>query len=503
MLFNSLNFLIFFPIVVLIYFLFPYKLRYIWLLFASYFFYMCWNPVYALLLLTSTLLTYFSALAMTGADILFKGEEKRQIDRRKNAKKWIVAISFILNLSILFFFKYFMFAIGSLNVILKNMHVSLIQPSFDIILPVGISFYIFQALSYTMDVYRGDVEVEKNVLRYAVFVSFFPQLVAGPIERSSNLLHQFQERKYFEYNRVRDGLLLMVWGFFQKIVLADRIAIFVDQVFDYYTYYSGFYLVIAMVLFAFQVYCDFAGYSNIAIGAAQVMGFSLMKNFDCPYFARSVTEFWRRWHISLTTWFRDYLYIPLGGNRKGKIRKYINVMIVFLVSGLWHGANWTYVIWGGLNGLYQVIEQNLSPKIAKLTDRLHMKKDVFSASLLKMLWTFLLVDIAWIFFRADSLGSAIGFIGRMFSEFNPWILFDGSLYDIGLSKVEFKIAMGAIAILLGVDLLHYQGVKIRDFLSKQQVWFRWMLYLISISAVLVLGIYGPDFDASQFIYFQF
>lgn len=503
MLFNSLNFLVFFPIVVLIYFLIPHKIRYIWLLFTSYFFYMCWNPVYALLLLGSTLLTYFSALAMEGAEILFKGEDERKLRQRIVAKKWIVAISFIANLSILFFFKYFSFAIDSINAVLENMHVQLIQPSFDILLPVGISFYIFQALSYTVDVYRGDIEVEKNVFRYAVFVSFFPQLVAGPIERSSNLLHQFRERKYFDYIRVRNGLLLMVWGFFQKIVVADRIAVLVNQIFDYYTYYSGFYLVLAAVLFAFQVYCDFAGYSNIAIGASQVMGYDLMKNFDCPYYAKSVTEFWRRWHISLTTWFRDYLYIPLGGNRKGKIRKYCNVMIVFLASGLWHGANWTYVIWGGLNGLYQVIEQTLKPVVKKSLLTCHVKLNNFSSHLLQMFVTFVLIDLAWIFFRADTLGGAIGFIGRMFTEFNPWIFFDGSLYELGLSKVEFQVALWAIAILLLVDLLHYRGFQIRAFLGEQQLWFRWAVYVISICMVLVFGIYGPDFDASQFIYFQF
>ena len=503
MLFNSLNFLIFFPIVVLVYFIFPYKIRYIWLLFTSYFFYMCWNPKYAILLLVSTLITYFSALSMEGAAILFKGEEEKVLLRRQRAKKTIVAVSFILNLSILFFFKYFTFAIDSINVILKNIHVELIQPSFDIVLPVGISFYIFQALSYTMDVYRGDVEVEKNVFRYAVFVSFFPQLVAGPIERSSNLLHQFKERKTFNYTRAKDGLCLMLWGFFQKIVLADRIATIINQVFDYYSYYSGLYMVVAAVLFAFQVYCDFAGYSNIAVGSAQVMGFDLMTNFDCPYFAKNVTEFWRRWHISLTTWFRDYLYIPLGGNRKGKVRKYINVMIVFLSSGLWHGANWTYVIWGGLNGLYQVIEQLLKPHFNKLLDKTDAKRNIFSSHLLQMIVTFILVDFAWIFFRADTISEAFGFIERMFSTFNPWILFDGSLYDLGLSQLEFKIGIFAIILLLVVDIAHYKGFRIRAFINKQQVWFRWVVYVLAICMVVILGTYGPDFDASQFIYFQF
>lgn len=503
MLFNSLQFLIFFPIVVLLYYIFPHKIRYVWLLFSSYFFYMCWNPAYALLLLASTLTTYFSALAMDGISILWSGDSSDAERKRTIGKKWIVAFSFLINLSMLFFFKYFRFAVDSLNVVLKNMHVSLITPSFDVMLPVGISFYIFQALSYTMDVYRGDVKSEKNVLRYAVFVAFFPQLVAGPIERSGHLLHQFRERKRFDYAGVRDGLLLMVWGFFQKIVLADRIAVVIDQVFDYYPYYSGFYMILAAVLFAFQVYCDFAGYSNIAIGAAQVMGFDLMENFNCPYFARSVTEFWHRWHISLTSWFRDYLYIPLGGNRKGKVKKYRNVMIVFLASGLWHGANWTYIIWGGLNGIYQVIEQTTKPFVARLTDKLHIRKNVFSAHLLQTVFTFLLVDFAWIFFRADSIGDAVGFIGRIFTSFNPWIFFDGSLYELGLTQKEFQIAILAIIVLLVVDAIHYKGMRIRPFLAKQQIWFRWAVYMVAICIVLVFGVYGPEFDASQFIYFQF
>lgn len=503
MLFNSLNFFVFFPIVVIIYFLFPHKIRYIWLLFTSYFFYMCWNPIYALLLLSSTLISYFSALMIEGVRILFKGEDDYNIKKRKVAMNLVVAFSFIVNLGTLFFFKYFQFFIDSVNVLLKNMHVQLIQPGFDIVLPVGISFYIFQALSYTMDIYRGEVEVEKNVFRYAVFVSFFPQLVAGPIERSTNLLHQFRERKYFDYARVRDGLLLMIWGLFQKIVLADRIAVVVNQVFDYYSYYSGMYMVIAAVLFAFQVYCDFAGYSNIAIGSAQVMGFTLMKNFDCPYFSRSVTEFWRRWHISLSSWFKDYLYIPLGGNRKGKVRKYINLMIVFLCSGLWHGANWTYIIWGALNGVYQVFGQMLKNIKKKVVDRLGIKQNVFSSKLLQVVITFILIDFAWIFFRASSLTNAIGYIERMFAVYNPWILFDGSLFNLGLSQTEFKIALFAIAVLLFVDVLHYKGFQIRRFLSEQQVWFKWCIYIVAVCVLLVFGTYGPEYDASQFIYFQF
>ena len=343
MLFNSYDFLIFFPIVTLVYFLIPHKIRYIWLLITSYYFYMCWNAKYALILVLSTFVTYISGILISKANNI---QDKDKCIRRK---KTYVIISCIINLSILFLFKYFDFAITNINIVLKHFNIQVLNPTFDLVLPVGISFYIFQALSYTIDVYRSEVEAEKNFFRYALFVSFFPQLVAGPIERSKNLLKQMNERHYFNAQRVKDGLLLMIWGGFQKIVIADRVAIVVDTIFNNFPTYGGMYIVVGSILFAIQIYCDFSGYSTIAMGAAKVMGFELMENFNAPYFATSVSEFWRRWHISLSSWFRDYLYIPLGGNRKGKIRKYINLMIVFLVSGLWHGAQWSFVVWGALN----------------------------------------------------------------------------------------------------------------------------------------------------------
>jgi len=360
MLFNSIDFLIFFPIVTIAYFLIPHRFRYLWLLFASYYFYMCWNPKYALLMATSTVITWASGILIDRAN---NKKNKTEQEKTKEKKLW-VALSFISNLAILFFFKYFDFALANVNAVLAQFNFELIQPAFDVVLPVGISFYTFQALSYTVDIYRKEIYAEKNILKYALFVSFFPQLVAGPIERSKNLLVQFNKEHHFDYKRVKNGLLLMLWGFFMKLVIADRVAMVVDQVYNNYTQYAGFEIAIATVFFAIQIYCDFGSYSNIAIGAAQVMGFTLMENFRQPYFSKSVAEFWRRWHISLSSWFRDYLYIPLGGNRKGKVRKYINLMIVFLTSGLWHGASWHFVVWGGdewyLSGnrrYYQTIPQ--------------------------------------------------------------------------------------------------------------------------------------------------
>lgn len=496
MLFNSTDFLIFFPIVTLLYFAIPKKIKNVYLLLCSYFFYMCWNARYALLLLGSTIVTY-----IVGRLIAFIPRENA--DKQKTLlRKVFVAVGFVLNLSILFFFKYTYFLVDNVNFIFRNLGIEQIRIPFDIVLPVGISFYIFQALGYTVDVYRGEVEAEKNFITYAAFVSFFPQLVAGPIERSKNLLKQFYEDHTFSFERAKNGILLMLFGYFQKVILADRVAAYVDTVFDYPQYYAGLEIVLAVVLFAFQIYCDFAGYSNIARGCAQVLGFGLMNNFEAPYFATSVSDFWRRWHISLTSWFRDYLYFPLGGSRCTKKEHYRNIMIVFLVSGLWHGANWTYLIWGGLNGLYQVLGMVLMPLRKKMSSLLHVHEDAFSHRLLKTVTTFLLIDFTWIFFRADNLHKAIVLIKRMFI-INPWILFDGSLLKIGLSGVEFAIAFSSILLLVLVDYMHVRKIEIRKTLQQQDIWFRWCIYLGMIFALLIFGVYGPKFDAAQFIYFQF
>ena len=497
MLFNSVDFLVFFPIVTLIYFLIPHKIRYLWLLVCSYYFYMCWNAMYALLLFASTMITWVSGLAIAAA------AKKETEDPTRLRSRGIVAISLILNLTLLFFFKYSNFVIENLNSLLAYTGVSLRVPKLDLLLPVGISFYIFQALSYTIDVYRGDVQVEKNPLRYMVFVSFFPQLVAGPIERSSRLLGQFYEKHRFSYDRMVRGLMMMLWGYFQKMVVADRLSVLVDQVFNYSSYYAGFEILVGAVFFAFQIYCDFAGYSTIAIGAAQVMGFDLMENFRRPYLAVSVADFWRRWHISLTSWFRDYLYIPLGGNRKGKLAKYRNIMVVFLSSGLWHGANWTYVIWGGLNGLFQIIGAQTKKLRSNVKSFLGIRDNSGSGRLLSMIVTFLLIDFTWIFFRAATLEDAVTVIRQLFSSFNPWVLFDGTLYTLGLSMIDFWVGIVAIAVILAVDVLHERGVRIREWILNQNLLFRWMVYFLAIFTILIFGFYGPNYDAAQFIYFQF
>lgn len=498
MLFNSYQFLIFFPIVTLIYFLIPHKIRYIWLLICSYYFYMCWNAKYALILFFSTAATYLSGV------IIDKINNKIQGDNKKvKLKKTTVATCFIINLSILFMFKYFDFAVSNINKILGVLHIQLLNPSFDVVLPVGISFYIFQALSYIVDVYREDVKVEKNFLRYALFVSFFPQLVAGPIERSKNLLGQLYEKHAFDFNRAKDGFLLMFWGLFQKIVVADRVAIVVDTIFNKFPQYSGMYVIIGAVLFAFQIYCDFSGYSMIAIGAAKIMGFNLMENFNSPYMSMSVAEFWRRWHISLSTWFKDYLYIPLGGNRKGRLRKYINIMIVFLVSGLWHGASWHYVIWGALNGIFQVIGDLTKNTRNWIIEKLHMSREKASHKIMQIGITFILVDFSWVFFRAKGLKNAVKMLKSIFTEFNPWVLFDESLFKLGLARKEFHFMLLAISILIFVDVVKWKGKSVRNWVYNQELWFRWAFYYASIFTILIFGIWGPTYSESAFIYFQF
>lgn len=494
MLFNSLDFLIFFPVVVLIYFIIPRKIRYIWLLVASYYFYMCWNTKYALLIGISTLITYISGLIIGKCQ---KGW----------SKKLVVALSFISNLGILVFYKYFDFILENINVVLGKCDMQLVSNPFDIILPVGISFYTFQALSYTVDVYRKEIEPEKNPLKYALFVSFFPQLVAGPIERSKNLLNQMkniENIKIWNYDRVANGFILMVFGMFQKMVIADRVSIFVDSVYNNLHAVGTMETVFAAIGFSIQIYCDFAAYSTIAIGAAKVMGFELMENFDTPYFAASIKEFWRRWHISLSSWFKDYLYIPLGGNRKGKIRKYFNLMVTFLVSGLWHGASWNYVIWGGLHGIYQVFGEILAPVRKKLVKVFKVNDGVFSYKLGQILFTFSLTSLTWVFFRAETIREALYFFKRMFTVWNPWVFFNEGLYEYGLDRVEVNILFAALFVLLLAEFLKYfKKQRISEFLMEQNLWFRWIVVIGMIVACVVYGEYGISFDSNQFIYFQF
>ena len=340
-----------------------------------------------------------------------------------------------------------------------------------------------------------------------MFVSFFPQLVAGPIERSKNLLQQvnnIEKIKVWNYNNITHGFITMAWGMFIKMVIADRVAVIVNTVFDSYYFFGTFSLAVAAIGFALQIYCDFMGYSTIAVGAARMMGFKLMENFNTPYFSKSIAEFWRRWHISLSTWFRDYVYIPLGGNRCSKIRKYFNLMVTFTVSGLWHGANWTFFIWGVIHGVYQIVGDITKPFRKKLYRTLNCKTESFSFKAGQIVSTFILVDFAWIFFRADNINIAINYIQRMFTRWDPWSFFNGELYSLGLSRFEFNILIIAVVILFLSELIrYYKKQSVAEFLKEQCMPFRWVVVFGLIFSCIIYGMYGIDFDSAQFIYFQF
>ena len=493
MLFNSLQFAVFFPVAALIYFIIPRKLRCIWLLAASYAFYMSAGPKYAVLLLFSTAVTFCGGLLLERAP--------------ENRKKTVLALTFAASLAVLVFFKYFDFLLGNLNTVLGMLGAGPVSRPFSLALPAGISFYTFQALGYLVDVYRGDTKPEKNFVRYALFVSFFPVILSGPIERSTNLLRQIRElpeKKLWNFERVTGGLVLALFGLFQKMVIADRVAILANQAFDNYRMYEMFGLLVGAVAYTIQIYCDFASYSMMALGVAKVLDFGIMENFNTPYFARSMRDFWRRWHISLSSWFRDYLYIPLGGSRCGKLRRYFNLMATFLVSGLWHGASWSFVAWGGIHGLYQIIGYELKGVKEKINKRLHTKTEAVSYRLGQVLVTFLLTAFAWIFFRAPSIGDALGYIRRMLTKPDLWSFFNGELYNLGLDRTEMNVLVVSLAVLFLVELVRYFKQQLPDaFLAEQNLWFRWGVLLALIGAVAVFGVYGPGYDAQQFIYFQF
>ncbi|MBQ2946743.1 MAG: MBOAT family protein [Bacilli bacterium] len=482
MLFNSFKFLIFFPIVTCIYFLIKKdNIKLIWLLICSYFFYMCWNPIFALLMLFSTFVTYIFSLLM---------------EKYKKHKKLFLILSLIINLLILFCFKYLTFIIENINNIFKFFNISGIK-TFDILLPVGISFYTFQALSYSFDVYRNDVKVEKNFIKYALFVSFFPQLVAGPIEKSKIFLSQFNLKHKFDYNKVKNGILIMLGGFILKLVIADRAAIAVNQVYNNLSLYTGLSLILATVLFAFQIYCDFYAYSLIAKGSAQVLGYNLSQNFNKPYLSTSIKDFWRRWHISLSTWFKEYLYVPLGGSKVSKLKTIRNILIVFCVSGLWHGAAWTFLIWGLLHGLYQVIGMLIKNIRNKISNILLLEKHPLIHKIFQIIICFILVDFAWIFFRANTLYDAFYVIKNIF-DFSEGL----KLANFGLSRANLVLLFFSIVCLMIYEIFNHK-FDIIKFINKRNIIVRWILYFIIIYIILIFGIYGPGYDASQFIYFQF
>ncbi|MEE2953717.1 MAG: MBOAT family O-acyltransferase [Bacteroidota bacterium] len=449
---------------------------------------MCWKVEYIFLIIISTLIDYYASNKM--------GEVTEKTDK----KRWLI-LSILTNLGLLLGFKYFNFASENIRLIFNQFNIFYETPLFNLLLPVGISFYTFQTLSYTIDVYNGKTPAEKHLGVFAVYVAFFPQLVAGPIERSHRLLPQFFQKHKFSYVRVKSGLQQMMWGFFKKVVIADRLAIIVDAIYNNPHDYSGFALLLATLFFTFQIYCDFSGYSDIAIGAAKVMGFELMENFKRPYFAKSISEFWRRWHISLSTWFRDYLYIPLGGNRVLKWRWYYNLFITFLISGLWHGANWTFIIWGALHGLY-LISAIISTKPKNYIKNMLGIENSFIYKIWQVGSTFVLVFFAWIFFRANSINDAFYIIQNMFIDITDYTNLDIMKLKFRGLGVQINDIIICIFLIVVMEIYHlYERTgNVWEKLNSQPKILRWSVYYVIIFCILFLG---PYTRVNNFIYFQF
>ncbi len=490
MAFNSIQFLVFFVVVITAFFaLRRLAHRHMLLLAASIYFYMCWRPEYVLLLIFSSLIDYWAAIKM--------GQRPDIRDRRP-----FLIISLISNLGLLFFFKYFSFVNENLRDLVEPW-AGYPVPMIDVLLPVGISFYTFQTMSYSIDVYWGHAKPERNINIYMLFVSYFPQLVAGPIERAPNLIAQFKLKAVFDRPRVISGLKLMAWGMFKKVMIADRVAPMVDHVYNSVGAHEGPAYLLATLLFAIQIYCDFSGYSDIAIGAARVMDVDLMRNFRSPYFSRSISEFWRRWHISLSTWFRDYVYIPLGGNRTIRWRWYFNLFITFFLSGIWHGANWTFVIWGALHGFYLIFATITTGRKQRINSILKLDRSPVLLGAIQMITTFVLVCIGWVFFRANNIQDAFTIFREMGTDASVLFGAEASrLYAglLGSMYSEMVLAIGAIGVLILVDALQNLPGGVNGILARRPAWQRWAVYYCFIGSMIFFGAYYRTVD---FIYFQF
>lgn len=473
MLFNSLDFLLFFPIVTLIYFLLPHRFRWVHLLAASCIFYMWFIPVFILILIFTITVDYFAGIAIEKAS-----------GRRRKA---FLVVSLACNLGVLIVFKYAHFLSLQINSIFHLLHVPASVPLWNILLPIGLSFHTFQAMSYTIEVYRGNYRAERHFGIFALYVMFYPQLVAGPIERPKGLLRQLRDKHVFNRSDLGVGLRLMLWGFFKKLVIADRLAGYVNYVYGNVDHLSSWYIVLAVVFFSFQIYCDFSGYTDIAIGAARTMGFRLAPNFNRPYSSANIREFWTRWHISLSSWFRDYVYIPMGGNRVSKGRKYVNLLVVFLLSGVWHGAGWNFIIWGLLHGLVMVAWVMYTDRRGQEAGR--DKGGGWLGRLAAVVWTFGLVSVAWVFFRCADVGQAVHVLSRLAG-------FSGDIhYEEQIAKTT--IVLGCLFI--GAMLLLERMLS--PVMEELQVrwWADVAFCVFALGAILLFGVFGSQ----PFIYFQF
>lgn len=482
MIFNSFEFAIFFIIVTTLYFLFSHRHRWWLLLISSCYFYMAFVPVYITILGFTLVIDYIAGM------YIGKSEGKR--------RKLYFFMSLLANIGILVVFKYYNFFIENMNAFAGAAGYDASLSPLNMLLPIGLSFHTFQAMSYTFEVYRGNYQPERHFGIYALYVMFYPQLVAGPIERPQNILHQFKRVHQFDYQRVVSGLQLMAWGLFKKVVIADRLSVLVDRVYEHPREYNSCGLILATFFFCYQIFCDFSGYTDIARGAARVMGFSLVKNFNRPYNAKSVADFWSRWHISLSTWFRDYLYIPLGGNRVAIPRWYLNLFIVFMVSGLWHGANWTFIVWGALHGVYLV--SGLITR--RFRDKVSSRLPIANSNGIKVITTFTLVAFAWIFFRANNIHDAAYVAKQVITGIPNAVRHfrDTFNYDYGMPLTEIMACFGLIAFLEFIQSVQ-KHKDIPGWLQTVPRPVRWSIYLTLILAILSYGV----FTDKQFIYFQF
>ena len=481
MVYNSFKFIVLFPLIFLLYYIIPakyQKLRNLFLLFVSYALYVSWKPVYALVLLAVTAVTFWGGLVF---------DARRKEDVRAHSpsqKRWLVGLFIFLGLLPLLFFKYYNFLNESMREGLATIGLQFTLPGLNWAIPMGISFFTFQALGYLFDVYYKKIQAEKDFLTYALFISFFPSIVAGPINKASLVIPQLKAlRPYFDYGKAVDGLKMLLWGMFMKVVVADRVGLYADTVLPNYLNYTGVTCFAASIFYTIQIYADFAGYSLMAIGVGKVLGFELTENFRRPYFAVSVTDFWRRWHISLSTWLKDYVYIPLGGSRCSKARNYWNIFVTFLISGIWHGANWTFIVWGILHGIAQIIEKAIGQQKCEYGR---------FGKTLKIVITFLIVNFAWIFFRMPALGDAWGVIVHIFDAHQSLAL------EITSKHIFVLMIMGTVLLFIKDWTDEFAPNKLRLFDNKSRI-VRWASYLFVFIMILLAGV----FDAGQFIYANF
>jgi len=500
MTFNSFQFLVFFPAAAAIYFTIPFRWRQIFLLAASYYFYMCFKPEYVIILAASTTIDYFLALRINAST-------------SQSTRKRLLILGFLHNIGLLAALKYLGFFSETITALLSSINILHNIQGLEFLVPVGVSYYTFKKLSYLIDVYRENQEPEKRLDTFALYVSFFPGIMSGPIDRAGKLIPQLKQEHGFDYRRVTDGLKLMAWGFFKKLVIADRLAAFVDKVYSTPTQYEGLSLVMAAVYFSFQVYCDFSGYTDIALGAGKIMGFELTENFNRPYFSKSIVEFWKRWHISLSTWLMDYLFLPIAYAISRKIKQpylmkiraeswayFGGIIVTMTLCGLWHGASWTFVIWGTIHGLYLAISFAAKKIRRKLAKKLKLKKQSFIRRSLQVTFTFGMVTFAWIFFRADSLADAFYIVTHLFTGWSKIFSITGflSAFHFGLLKKELAVAVVSIGFMLLIHWLRKEQT-FEQLVAKQKTVIRWTFYLVLLLWILTFGESG----AEGFIYFRF